>query len=153
VLVKTVAGAVPDGSAPNTAAWRLADIGAANGHGNAASVARILDVITLGGTAHGVKLLSPETVELIFREQSHGVDLFLGVPIRFGIGYGLPEPGGVAFVPEGKICFWGGWGGSTIIMDLDRRMTISYMMNEMKGGIIGSGPAETYCTAIYEAMG
>jgi CubicO group peptidase (beta-lactamase class C family) len=32
--------------------------------------------------------------------------------------------------PEGKICFWGGWGGSVIIMDLDRRTTISYMMKQ-----------------------
>ena len=38
----------------------------------------------------GVRLLSPDTIGLIFDEQSHGTDLVLGVPLRFGIGYGLP---------------------------------------------------------------
>jgi CubicO group peptidase (beta-lactamase class C family) len=152
VLIKTIAGTVPDASAANSPAWRRADMGATNGHGNAASVARILDVITLGGVSRGVRLLSPETIEVIFREQSHGVDLFLGAPIRWGIGYGLPDPAGVPFVPEGKICFWGGWGGSMIIMDLDHHMTISYMMNKMQPGVIGSAVAATYCSAIYEGL-
>ena len=39
---------------------------------------------------------------LIFEEQSHGVDLVLGVPLRFGIGYGLPETETVPYVPEGR---------------------------------------------------
>ena len=43
----------------------------------------------------------PETIDLIFDEQSHGVDLVLGVPLRFGIGYGLPEPETVPYVPAG----------------------------------------------------
>ena len=53
----------------------------------------------------------------------------------------------------GKICFWGGWGGSLILMDLDRRMTIAYMMNKMGAGIIGSDRAEQYARAIYAAVG
>jgi CubicO group peptidase (beta-lactamase class C family) len=149
ILVKTLLGADPNPLAPHEPGWRLADIGAANGHGNAASVARIMSGISLGGTTHGVRLLSPETIELIFREQAHGVDMFLGIPIRWGIGYALPDPAGVTFVPEGRVCFWGGWGGSMIIMDLDRRMTISYMMNTMKLGTIGSEAAGIYTDAIY----
>jgi CubicO group peptidase (beta-lactamase class C family) len=75
------------------------------------------------------------------------------VPIRFGIGYGLPEPVGVPFVPEGRVCFWGGWGGSLIIMDLDRRTTISYMMNKMQPGLVGSDVAAGYLKAIHELLG
>ncbi len=99
------------------------------------------------------RLLSPATIEHVFREQAHGIDLFLGVPIRFGIGYGLPEPVGVRFVPEGRVCFWGGWGGSLIIMDLDRRTTISYMMNKMQPGLVGSDIAAGYLKVIYELLG
>jgi CubicO group peptidase (beta-lactamase class C family) len=157
VLVKVATGPVADATAPNTAPWRLAEIGAANGHGNARSVARIMSVLalggTVGGTGGGVRLLSPETIEHIFRVQAHGLDLFLGVPMRFGIGYGLTEPVGVPFVPEGRSCFWGGWGGSLIIMDLDRRMTISYMMNKMQPGLVGSDVATGYLTAIYKLLG
>jgi CubicO group peptidase (beta-lactamase class C family) len=100
-----------------------------------------------------VRLLSPPTIEQIFREQAHGTDLFLGVPLRWGIGYGLPEPVGVPFLPEGKICFWGGWGGSLIIMDLDRRITISYMMNKMQPGLVGSDVSAGYLAAIYKLLG
>ena len=151
--VKTLTGPLVDAEAANTAAWRLADIGGANGHGNARSVARIMSVISRGGEVGGVRLLAPETIELIFREQSHGVDLVLGVPLRFGIGYGLPELATLSYIPDDKICFWGGWGGSVIIMDAGRKMTIAYMMNKMGGGIIGSDRAEQYVRAIYAAIG
>jgi CubicO group peptidase (beta-lactamase class C family) len=153
VVVKVATGPVANATAPNTAPWRLAEIGAANGHGNARSVARIMSVLALGGSTGGVRLLSPATIEHIFREQAHGIDLFLGVPMRFGIGYGLSEPVGVPFVPEGRVCFWGGWGGSMIIRDLDRRTTISYMMNKMQPGLVGSDLAAGYLKAIYELLG
>jgi hypothetical protein len=49
--------------------------------------------------------------------------------------------------------FWGGWGGSLIIMDLDRRTTISYMMNKMQPGLVGSDIAAGYLKVIYELLG
>jgi CubicO group peptidase (beta-lactamase class C family) len=75
----------------------------------------------------------------------------LGVPLRFGIGYGLPITETVPYLPDERICFWGGWGGSIIAMDLDRRMTISYMMNKMGPGVIGSDRSEAYARAAYAA--
>jgi CubicO group peptidase (beta-lactamase class C family) len=149
LAVKTLTGPFIEATEANTPAWRRADLGAANGHGNARSVARVLSVISRGGDVDGVRLLRPETVELIFREQASGIDLVLGVPLRFGIGYGLPQHDTIPYIPDGKICFWGGWGGSVIIMDVGRRMTISYMMNKMGPGIIGSDRAERYVRAIY----
>ena len=147
-VYKTFTGPVADAGAANTPAWRRAELGALNGHGNARSVARILRVLALGGEAGGVRLLSPDTIGLIFDEQSHGPDLVLGVPLRFGIGYALPETETVPYVPQGRACYWGGWGGSVILMDLDRRATISYMMNKMGPGVIGSDRSETYVRTI-----
>jgi len=151
-VVRTFTGPLASAETANTAGWRSADIGAANGHGNARSVARILSVIARGGEVDGVRLLRPETIELIFDEQANGPDLALGVPLRWGIGYGLPQTDTVPWIPQQKICFWGGWGGSMIIMDLERRMTVSYMMNKMAPGIIGSDRSGTYLTAIYDAL-
>jgi CubicO group peptidase (beta-lactamase class C family) len=150
--VKTLTGPPAQAEVANTPGWRLADIGAANGHGNARSVARIMSVVSRGGEIDGVRLLGPGTIDLIFREQLNGVDLVLGVPLRWGIGYGLPRPDLLPWIPDEKICFWGGWGGSMIIMDTGRRMTISYMMNKMAPGIIGSDRSATYGQAIYEAV-
>jgi CubicO group peptidase (beta-lactamase class C family) len=153
VAVKTLTGPAVSAEVANTPGWRLADIGAANGHGNARSVARIMSVVSRGGEVDGVRLLSPGTIDLIFREQINGVDLVLGVPLRLGIGYALPRLDLLPWIPDERICFWGGWGGSMIIMDTGRRMTISYMMNKMASGIIGSDRSAGYGQAIFEAAG
>jgi CubicO group peptidase (beta-lactamase class C family) len=150
--VKTLTGPAIDAAVASTPGWRLADIGAANGHGNARSVARIMSAVARGGQIGGVRLLGPGTIDLIFREQRNGIDLVLGVPLRLGIGYGLPRPDLLPWLPDERICFWGGWGGSMIIMDTGRRMTISYMMNKMAPGIIGSDRSATYGQAIYHAV-
>lgn len=135
VMYKTKNGPVHDDPRVSwTAEWRQADIGAANGHGNARSLARLQSVVACGGEIDGLHLLSPSTCDLIFQEQSNGVDLVLGVPVRLGIGYGLKNES-LHYYPDGRVGGWGGWGGSIIVVDLDRRMTISYVMNRMEGGM------------------
>jgi hypothetical protein len=57
-----------------------------------------------------VRLLRPDTVDLIFPEQANGIDLVLGMPTRWGIGYALPTPEVVPDIPDEKIYYWGGWG-------------------------------------------
>jgi CubicO group peptidase (beta-lactamase class C family) len=148
----TFTGPPANAADSHTAGWRAAEIGGANGHANARSVARVVSPIARGGEVDGVRLLGPDTIELIFEEQANGVDLVLGVPLRWGIGYGLPQLETVPWIPDGRICFWGGWGGSMVIMDLDRRMTVTYMMNKMAPGIIGSDRSAAYLTAVYDAL-
>jgi CubicO group peptidase (beta-lactamase class C family) len=149
---KTFTGPVVRAQPANTPGWRRADMGAINGHGNARSVARILKSITLGGAVDGVRLLSPDTIGVIFDEQSHGLDLVLGVSLRFGIGYGLPETQTVPYMPQGRACYWGGWGGSVILMDLGSGTTISYVMNKMAPGVIGSDRSEDYVRTVYMCL-
>ncbi|MGZ6779112.1 MAG: serine hydrolase domain-containing protein, partial [Mycobacterium sp.] len=106
---KTLTNPAPEPAVAHTDAWRNADLGAVNGHGNARSLTRMLSPVSLGGTANGVELLSASTIERIFEEQSHGPDLVLAAPLKFGIGYGLPTPEAVPFLPPGeRLCFWGG---------------------------------------------
>jgi CubicO group peptidase (beta-lactamase class C family) len=73
---------------------------------------------TVSGCCH------QEPFELIFDQQSDGVDLAVGLPARFGIGYGLPHPDLVPYIPDGRCCFWFGWGGAIVVNDLDRQMTL-----------------------------
>ncbi|KKF00485.1 EstA family serine hydrolase [Mycolicibacterium obuense] len=135
-----------------TAPWRRADIGGANGHGNARGLVRALRAISLGGTVNGTKVLSPATIDQIFVEQSHGLDLVLGIPLRFGLGFGLPTPESVPAVPPGRVCWWGGWGGSLVVMDLDRRATFAYVMNKMGGGTTGTTRSLRYARLIDGAL-
>ncbi|MGW4463873.1 serine hydrolase domain-containing protein [Micromonospora sp. NPDC004704] len=150
---RTFTGPVVAPGDANTAGWRAAEIGAANGHGNARSVARILSVLALGGTVDGVRLLGERTAELILAEQTAGDDLVNGLYLRWGLGFALSDLRTLPWVPAGRIGYWGGWGGSMAIVDLDRRMTISYVMNRMGGGILGSDRAREYVAATYRAVG
>ena len=151
-VFRTFTGPAADAASANTPGWRGADMGAINGHGNARSVATLLRTLTLGGESGGTRLLSQDTIDLVFDEQSHGPDLVLGVNLRFGIGMALPETQTLPYVAQGKACYWGGWGGSVILCDLDSRTTISYMMNKMAPGIIGSDRSMAYVTAIQDCL-
>jgi CubicO group peptidase (beta-lactamase class C family) len=138
--------------------WRQADLPAANGHANARSLNRVLSAIPNGGMVDGFRVLSPETIELIFREQADGTDLVIGQPVRFGIGYGLGG-GGTArtapWLPTEKLCFWGGWGGSLALMDCHRKLTFTYVMNKMDGGLQlgGSDRTREYVELVYKILG
>ncbi|HWE70973.1 MAG TPA: serine hydrolase domain-containing protein [Acidimicrobiales bacterium] len=114
--------------------WRRAEIPAANGQGNARSVATVQSIIAGNGEARGNRLVSAETLEAVFEEQANGKDLVLGLPMRFGMGYGL----GSETMPLGpRSCFWGGYGGSLILMDQDAGLTVAYVMNRMESGLVG----------------
>ena len=39
--------------------------------------------------------------------------------------------------PNPRTCYWGGWGGSLAIIDLDARATVSYVMNRMAPDLLG----------------
>ncbi|WP_217185848.1 serine hydrolase domain-containing protein [Streptomyces sp. AC495_CC817] len=138
---------IPDG-APNSTAWRRAEIPAANGHGNARSVAAVQSLLSCGGAARGVRLLSEQGCERIFEEQFDGIDSVLRVPMRYGMGYGLNS----GQLPNPRTCFWGGWGGSLIMVDLDARMTVAYMMNKMIDGGLGDERGFSILAAAYEGL-
>ena len=119
-----------------TPEWRRAEIPAANGHGNARSVALIQSVVSGGGEARGVRLLKSASVERILEEQTYGQDLVLPMMMRHGIGYGLTSAE-LPISPNARSCFWGGWGGSLVVNDFETNMTFAYVMNKMSEGTTG----------------
>lgn len=128
---RTFTGPAPIAEAAWTDEWRMADIGAANGHGNARSVALVQAIVANAGRVGDVRLLSPDTIDLVFEEQTKGNDLVIGHPVRFGMGYGLWMPETLPFLPESEYCYWGGWGGSLSIVDVQHQVSFSYVMNVM----------------------
>ena len=107
-----------------------------NGFANARSIARAQAAVSHGGEFNGVRLLSPDTIDTIFDVQSDGIDLVLGVPVSFGIGYAMPGADWPR-IPRGRTCWWAGMGGSRIINSLEHRMTLGYSMNKMHSALIG----------------
>ena len=73
-----------------TRGWRGAEIPAANGHGNARSVALVQTLVANGGVSNGTRILSEAGVRRALESQIKGDDLVLGMPIHYGLGYGLP---------------------------------------------------------------
>lgn len=124
----------------NSPEWRSTEFGGSSGHANAAGLGRILEVLSLGGVSRGVRLLSPEVIDLIFQEQASGIDSYYMRPIRWGIGYALGSVvdnsrGPLPFLRPGKkTCFWYGSGGSLAIADVERRITYTYVMNQCQTG-------------------
>ena len=132
-------------------AWRRAEIPAAGGHGNARSVAAVQSVLSGGGEARGVRLFSEATARRVLEEQAQGADMVIGDTLRFGIGYGLNS----AELPIGQgdaIAFWGGYGGSLIVNDLDRHLTVAYVMNKMELGTVGGARSYALVDAAYTGL-
>jgi CubicO group peptidase (beta-lactamase class C family) len=150
-MFKVFTGPAPDGEASWTPEWRQAEIPAANGHGNARSVARVQSVFSNGGEVGGVRLLSPQATELPLDVQSDGIDVVMALPVRFGLGYGLPSTSTPTIRP-GRRFFWGGWGGSVVINDLEHNSTFAYVMNRMGSGLLGSPRTDAYTTKVYEIL-
>jgi len=151
VMAKTLTNPALDALASRTEAWREAEIPAANGHGNARSVARIHSAIACGGEVDGVRLMSEQGCRKIFEVQTDGDDLVLGIPIRFGMGFGINseyQP----LSPNENVCYWGGWGGSLAVIDMDAKMSFAYVMNRMMEGTTGDIRAASLLMPAYGAL-
>ncbi|MCW2787307.1 MAG: putative beta-lactamase [Marmoricola sp.] len=136
----------------NTAEWRQGAVGGAGGHGNARGIALAQALISHGGEVNGVRLLSPETIARIFEVQAEGTDLLLSVPVRFGMGYALPMAMAPA-IPEGRVCWWTGYGGAIVVNDLDRRTTIAYAPNKLADHMVASPRTDGYLRTAFECLG
>ena len=131
--------------------WRKAEIPAANGHGNARSVAKLQAPLACKGSAFGVDLFSQSTAESVMKERISGMDLALGVPIGFGLGFGLNSEL-MPLSPNDNACYWGGWGGSSILVDQDARLSASFVMNKMFEGLLGDPRSYNLVQAVYKCM-
>jgi CubicO group peptidase (beta-lactamase class C family) len=142
---------VIDVSATKTRAWRGAEIPAAGGTGNARSVAEIHAILANGGVAKGKRFMSEAGCRKALELQIEGPDLMLAGKARFGMGFGLP--GGILPLPNPNSMFWGGYGGSLVIIDMDARTTFAYAMNKMAGTTTGDMRALGLSMAMWTALG
>ena len=131
--------------------WRRAEIPAAGGHGNARGVALAQAAVSHGGSLRGVDLLSKRTIDRIFDVQAAGRDLVLGIGVTFGVGYGLSSPRN-PISPNARVGYWGGWGGSLVVNDVDAGFTLAYVMNRMGEGTVGDDRAHTLLRAMYASL-
>ncbi|MGI9613802.1 MAG: serine hydrolase domain-containing protein [Acidimicrobiales bacterium] len=137
---------------PQTREWRAAEIPAAGGIGNARSMARIHSFLACGGEVDGLRLLSEAGVRKALEQQIDNVDEVLMAHLRHGIGFGLALQDWVEPKNDSSM-FWGGWGGSIALIDIENRVSIAYVMNRMETEITGDPRAARIVHAVYESLG
>jgi CubicO group peptidase (beta-lactamase class C family) len=107
----------------NGAAWRAAEIPAVNGHGTARAVAAFYGALATGGVLAGTRLLGADLLDEALRTQAEGIDVLLGRPVRWGLGFQLEDDGfGL-----------GGIGGSVGWGDRAARSGFAYVTRRMGG--------------------
>jgi CubicO group peptidase (beta-lactamase class C family) len=132
-------------------AWRGAEIPAAGGTGNARSIAAVHAILANSGVAQGKRFLSEAGCRKALELQIEGDDLILGRPVRYGMGFGLS--GGMVPLPSPNSIFWGGYGGSLAIIDMDARTSFGYAMNRMAPTTTGDLRALGLAMAMWQGLG
>ena len=146
LLLNVALNPMLDPLATRTRAWRAAEIPAAGGHGNARAVAEVHAMLANGGVAKGQRLLSEAGCRKALELQVEGVDLVFGLPVRYGLGFGLP--GAMLRTPNPNSLYWHGYGGSLAVIDMDARTTFAYAMNRMRT----DAPVDPRAAALAQAM-
>lgn len=151
IAVKSLTNPIVEPKKARDRAWLGAEIPAANGQGNARSVARIASLLACGGQVDDIRLLSLETIEKSIEEQIYGIDLVLNDTIRYGLGWGLTSKE-MPISPNPRTFYWGGWGGSVVVMDLDAKLSFAFVMNNMMMSITGDPRTTNLGEALYKSL-
>ncbi len=111
-----------------------AAVPAVNGCFTARSLARMYAALAGGGVLDGERFLSAETLRRATEIQSTGLDLVVGFPMRWRLGYHLAATTrGV--IPNGFGHF--GFGGSGAWADPDRNLAVAFVCNRVAGTPFG----------------
>lgn len=135
----------------NTPAMHATELPGANGIGAVRSIARLYGALACGGEIDGVRLLSPQTLELAQTQLSFGRDAYTEELLRFGIGFMLQTedaPLGPAKVAFGH----NGAGGSCHGAWPQERVGFSYAMNDMRDDPQGDDRVSSVVEALYACV-
>lgn len=109
-------------------------IPAVNGVFTARSLARIYGALANGGEIDGVRLLSRETLHRATEIQNRRMDLVVGLPMRWRLGYHLAATSR-GILPHGFGHF--GYGGSGAWADPERNLAVGLVVNRVAGTPFG----------------
>ena len=105
----------------------------------------MLSILANGGEAGGRRFLSEAGCRRALEPQIEGTDLVLGIPVRFGLGFGINS----GLMPNPNTGYWGGYGGSVAVVDFDARISMCYVMNKMVATTMGDTRAFRMMAAVW----
>lgn len=131
--------------------WRMAELAASNGHGDAASIAKLYALMAAGGTLDGIRLLSRETLDAACQlEVGSAVDLVTGTVIRRSRGFILSYGGN--YGPGTRSFGHAGAGGSMAFADPAAELSFAYVMNQMQPDTLSESRASHLIEAVYRCI-
>ncbi|WP_256640591.1 serine hydrolase domain-containing protein [Streptomyces murinus] len=133
----------------NDPAYRAAALPASNGIATADGLARVYASL-IGEVDGGVRLFTPETVELARAEQSAGPDRVLVVATRFGLGYMLHGSASPLLSPGS----FGhpGRGGALAFADPESGVAFGYVTNGFRKSVTADPRAQALVRALKVAL-
>ena len=109
-------------------------IPAINGCFTARSLARMYAALAGGGVVDGERFLSPDTLRRATEIQRRGIDIVVGFPMRWRLGYHLAATS-KGIIPNGFGHF--GYGGSGAWADPDNDLAVAFVCNRVAGTPFG----------------
>ncbi len=128
---------------------RAAELPAANGVGNARSIARMYAAVV--GEVDGIRLLSESQTREAAVSENEGPDKVLIFPLQFGIGFMRFASLSKRFGDQTLGHY--GAGGSVGFADPECRLAFAYVMNKMEPALVGDPRSLSLIRAVHAAIG
>lgn len=155
VALAALANPLTGAAGANTAAWRAAEIPAANGHGTARAVAALYGIFAGQGSYGSQRVLSAEAAERVREGQGacRGLVLGAGFDGETEIGLGLWLSGtNRSYGPNPRAFGHDGFGGSCGLADPETGVSLGYVMNRMGPHIADDPRKMALIDALYSAL-
>lgn len=133
------------------AAWRSAELPAANGHGTANAIARLMAPFATKGRLDDQAFVSDTVIRAALQERVSGPDKVLPFDLAFGAGVMINRDSG-AFGPEPRAVGHYGFGGSCGFADPERGLSGAYVMNRQMDVLVGDARAKALIEAAYRCL-
>jgi CubicO group peptidase (beta-lactamase class C family) len=135
------------GDEANASAWRTAEIPAANGHGTALGLVTVFGTLVDGSE----RLISAKTLQAARTGNGRHTDVVLGMPLEFGLGFGLSGPEG-HYGPNPAAFGHDGFGGSAVGADPKAGVALAYVMNRMGMNLVDDPRKMALIGAVYRSL-
>lgn len=142
------------GSSPGrrgAAAWRSAELPAANAHANALALARLMAPFACDGKLDGEAFLGRDALADALKPRTAGPDRVLPFDLSFAAGVMINRDSS-AFGPEPHAVGHYGFGGSCVFADPVRGLSGAYVMNRQMDVLVGDARAQALIEAAYRCL-
>ncbi len=151
ILKLTLENPLIEPTMPNTRAWRAAEMPALNCTSTALGLARLYTPLANDGAFGSRRIFAPGAVARGARHRFRGVDMNLGVEVRWGAGFYGNNPKHW-YGPNDETFGHSGWGGSMVFADPVEKISVGCVVNQMDANLQGDPRGLRLVAALYDAL-